>query len=312
MLSSAPFECPPELMALASGGNPIPAAVVDAGGPLAIESARMAQEAGLIDPYLVGDEQVIRALADQAGWDLHDVRVVNALDEAEIAGDATALARDGKVDLLIKGQVHTDTLMRAVLKRDAGLRLRRRVSHVFHMTIPGRAGSLCITDAVVNVAPDVDTRMDIVRNAVGLMHALGKEEPHIAVLSATEQVNAGVPSSVEADEVRRRAEAGQVKGARVYGPLAMDNVLSSDAARIKEITSPVAGDADVVLVPTIEAGNALYKLMVYLMSATAAGVVLGTRIPVVLTSRADPPEARLASVALATIAARRGTTSQET
>ncbi|MGI9333120.1 MAG: bifunctional enoyl-CoA hydratase/phosphate acetyltransferase [Gammaproteobacteria bacterium] len=305
MLSNAPFACPPELMQLAAGGAPIPAAVVDAGGPLAVESTRMAQEAGLIDPYLVGDEAMVRALAERAGWDLHGVRIIDAAGESRIADQATALAREGKVDLLIKGQIHTDTLMRAVLKRDAGLRLRRRISHVFHMTIPGRPGSLCITDAVVNVAPDVDTRMDIVRNAVGLMHALGKDEPHVAVLSATEQVNDGVPSSVEADEVRRRAEAGQVKGARVYGPLAMDNVLSPDAARIKGINSPVAGDADVVLVPNVEAGNALYKLMVYLMSATAAGVVLGTRIPIVLTSRADPPEARLASVAIATVAARR-------
>jgi len=190
--------------------------------------------------------------------------------------------------------------MRAVFNRDTGLRVGRRISHVFHMTIPERTGSLLITDAAVNVSPDVATKLDIIRNAVDVLHALGNTKPKVAILSATEQANESVPSSIAAAEVSRLA-GDQISDALIDGPLAFDNAMSPEAAAIKGIDSPVAGQADMLLVPNIETGNALYKSMVFLMSATAAGIVVGARVPVILTSRADAPEARLASAALAAI-----------
>jgi phosphotransacetylase len=306
MLSSLPYECPPELLDKARQGPPTPTALVGAGGRLALESARQAHEAGLIEPCLVGDADDIVAAARAIGWNIADLRVVPAGDETKSAETAVALARGNEVAALMKGQVHTDALMRAVVNREAGLRGGRRISHVFHMTAPGRPGALCITDAAVNVAPDVAARMDILANAVGLFHALGNPEPKVAVLSATETPIAAMPSSQDAAEIVRRAAQGEVPGALVDGPLALDVAVSPEAAAVKGVDSPVAGQADILLVPNIETGNALFKAMVYFMSATAAGLVLGARVPVTLTSRADPPEARLAATALAAIAAAHG------
>lgn len=306
MLSSLPFECPPELLDKARRGPPTPTALVGAGGRLALESARQAREAGLIEPCLVGDADDIAAAARAIGWNIADLRVVPADGETKAAETAVALARGREVAALMKGQVHTDALMRAVVNREAGLRAGRRISHVFHMTAPGRAGALCITDAAVNVAPNVAARMDILANAVGLFHALGNPEPRVAVLSATETPTAAMPSSQDAAEIVRRAARGEVPGALVDGPLALDVAVSPEAAAVKGVDSPVAGQADILLVPNIETGNALFKAMVYFMSATAAGLVLGARVPITLTSRADPPEARLAATALAAIAAQLG------
>ena len=296
MLSTAKFECPADLLQQARQTLPVRMAVVGATDELSMESARRACEQGLIEPVLVGDEKIILGLAKTIGWDVTDVRIINTGDEAESAAVSTSLAREREVGALMKGHVHTDTLMRAVINAQTGLRTQRRVSHAFYMTVPQRKGSLVITDAAVNVAPGADQLMDILGNAVQMMHALGNAQPRVAVLSATEQPSAAMPSSLVAEEIANRARQ-TVDGAFVEGPMAFDNAVSAEAAAIKGIENPVAGRADVVLVPNIETGNALFKSMVYLLSATAAGVVLGARVPIVLTSRADPPEARLASAA---------------
>ncbi len=303
MLSSLPFECPPELLEKGSAGPPTRTAVAGAGGETALESARMATVAGLIKPVLVGDQAAIERVAHAIGWDLTGIRVVTAQDEQAAAESAVALARDGEVGALMKGQLPTDVLMRAVVKRDTGLRIGGRLSHVFYMTVPDRAGALTITDAAVNVAPDVETRLHITRNAVGLLHALGTTAPRVAILSATEHANKSMPSSLEAAEIAQRAMAGEVQDAIVEGPFALDLAISPKAAAVKGVESHVAGQADILVVPNIETGNALFKAMVYFLSATAAGLVLGAKVPIVLTSRADPPEARLAAAALAAIVA---------
>ena len=303
MLSRSPFVCPPNLLCSARSGRPVPTALVGAAGRLALESARHAVDASLIDPTLVGERNVIKAMASAIGWNIADVRIVDTGDEATAAEAAVALARGGEVAALMKGHIHTDVLMRAVFNRKLGLRTGRRISHAFHMSRPERDGAIVITDAAVNVAPDVGGRIDIANNAVGLLHALGESEPKVAVLSATELPLHTMPTSLEATEIVRRAAQGEIADAVVDGPLALDSAISPEAAEIKNIDSPVAGCADILLVPNIETGNALFKAMVYYMSATAAGLVLGAKVPITLTSRADPPEARLAATALAAIIA---------
>lgn len=304
MLSPLPFASPGHVIEKATAATPTPTAVAGAGGRLALESARRATEAGLIEPCLVGDPEAITAAASGIGWDLAPYRCVSAEDETKAAEAAVALARGNEVAALMKGQVHTDTLMRAVVDRENGLRAGRRMSHIFYMTAPDRQGALTITDAAVNVAPDAAVKLDIINNAVDLLHALGTPEPKIAVLSATDTPIAAMPSSLEAAEVVRRAVQGAVTGAVVDGPFALDLAISPEAATVKGVDSPVAGQADILLVPNIETGNALYKAMVYFMSATAAGLVMGAKVPIILTSRADPPEARLTAAALAAIVAR--------
>jgi phosphate acetyltransferase len=303
MLSTEPFEVPQYLVELAGNLPDIAVAVAGADHPLAIESARRAAETGAIHPVLIGDADSIRSLAKKAGWNLGDTRVIHEDDEGKKADVAAALARNREVAVIMKGHVHTDALMRAVLRRDAGLRTDRRTSHVFHMTVPGRDGVLHVTDAVVNIQPDSGEMLDIINNAVELAHALGSEAPHVALLSGAEVVNPSMPSSVQAAEVAARAADGEVQGAVVDGPFGLDNAISLEAAQLKGIDSPVAGNADILVVPNIEAGNILFKQMVYFMSATAAGVVMGTKVPIVLTSRADPPEARLAATFIAAIVA---------
>lgn len=301
MLSKIPFEFPPYLTKRAAGLSPLPMAVAGAGHPLVMDSARRATEGGFVEPVLVGDADGINEIARQIGWDISGIRLVPADGERQAAEIAASLARGGEVAALMKGHVHTDTLMRAILTRNAGLRTDRRVSHIFHMTVPGRDRVIHITDAAVNVQPGVAEKLDIVLNAVDLAQNLGMETPKVAMLSGAETVNPAMPSSVEADEVVRLANSGAVKGAIVDGPFGFDNAVSPEAARIKGVDSPVAGQADILVVPNLEAGNFLFKQMVYFMSATAAGIVLGAKVPVVLTSRADPPEARLAAAAIASI-----------
>jgi phosphotransacetylase len=276
-------------------------AVVNAGTRLTMESARDASAHALITPVFVGDVSAIETAATAIGWDIRDFEIVEAVDEEEAARRGVSLARDKQVAALMKGHVHTDVLMRAIVDRTNGIRLRRRPSHVFCMTVPGTARPLFITDAVINIAPGVRQKIDIGTNATLLLHALGIPEPKIAVLSATELARSELPSSVEAAAVAERAANGAIPGAIVDGPLSLDIAVSPQAAKIKGVNSPVAGHADVLLVPNIEAGNLLFKQMVYFMSATAAGLVVGATVPVTLTSRADPPEARLASAALASI-----------
>lgn len=279
----------------------MPMAVAGAGHPLVMDSARRATVGGFIEPVLVGEADSINEIARQIGWDISGIRLAPADGERQAAEIAASLARGGEVAALMKGHVHTDTLMRAILTRSAGLRTDRRVSHIFHMTLPGRDRVIHITDAAVNVQPGVAEKLDIVLNAVELAQNLGMETPKVAMLSGAETVNPAMPSSVEADEVVRLANNGAVKGAIVDGPFGFDNAVSPEAALIKGVDSPVAGQADILVVPNLESGNFLFKQMVYFMSATAAGIVMGAKVPVVLTSRADPPEARLAAAAIASI-----------
>lgn len=301
MLSTIPRECPAFLLERAKALPRVVTAVVNPVNLLSLSSAKRACDEGLIEPVLVGDATRIRGLAEELDWDLHDLRLLPAGDEAQSAEIACALAGAGEAAALMKGHLHTDTLLRAVLKREAGLRTASRLSHVFHMTLPGSNKALSITDAVINVQPSVIDKIHIARNAIELMHALGYERPHMAVLSGSEEVTRSMPSSQDAAELVKLAAIGVLPGACVEGPLAFDNAVSLEAAQIKGIGGQVAGNADILLVPNLEAGNFLFKQMVYFMSATAAGLVLGARVPIVLTSRADPLEARLASCALASI-----------
>ncbi len=300
MLSTTPIECPKGLLDKAKQFERTPTAVVNAGKSLPLRSCQMATEEGLIEPVLVGDKKQIEAAARKIEWDISAYRIVHTEGEVASAEAAVSLARNDEVSSLMKGDVHTDQLLRAVLHKELGLRTESRLSHVFHMTLPGSDQALCITDAVINVKPDVTTKLHIARNAVSLMHAIGNSRPKIAVLSATEVVSASMPSSVEADEVASIANT-EIDGADVEGPLAFDNAVSPAAAELKGVSGEVAGRADVLLVPNIETGNALFKQMVYFMSAAAAGVVLGAKVPIILTSRADPAAARLAGTALASL-----------
>lgn len=303
MLSDAPYEVPPYLLERTKGLPRCPMAVAGADNAVPLESARQAAEAGIITPVLLGDAGIIRSLSDDMGWDIAGLEVVNLTDEDALTGAAVSLAASGAVKGIMKGHVHTDALMRAVVHRGSGLRTARRISHVFHMTLPGRDKVLLITDGAVNVAPTVDTRMDIIRNAVDMAHALGNPQPRVAVLSGSEVVNPSMPSSVEGAEIVERAAKGEIDGCIIDGPFAFDLAVSPEAAKIKGIDSPVAGRADIVVVPNIEMGNGLFKMMVHFMSGLAAGVVMGAGVPIVLTSRADPPEARFAATLIAAILA---------
>lgn len=306
MLSQRPFECPAALLAQAQALPPIATAIANAGAALPMESARMACEAEIIEPLLVGDTNAIAAEAERMGWNISGLRIVPAANESEAADTAAALCRDDEARVLMKGHLHTDAFMLGMLKRDSGLRTGRRLTHVFHMTVPDDDAVLLITDAAVNVAPDVSTRIQAAKSAVDLAHALGIDHPKVAILSATEEVTPKMPSSLEAAEIADRARQ-ELHGAEIHGPLAFDLAVSPEAAAVKGIDDPVAGNADILLVPNIETGNALFKMMVYFMSACAAGIVLGAKVPAILTSRADPPEARLASAAIASILANRST-----
>ena len=303
MLSDAPFEVPPYLLEQTKHLSRCPMAVAGADNAVPLESARQAAEAGIITPVLLGDAGIIHSLSDGIGWDIAGLEIVNLTDEDAVTGAAVSLAASGAVKGIMKGHVHTDALMRAVVHRDSGLHTGRRISHVFHMTIPGRDKVLMITDGAVNVAPTVDTRIDIIRNAVDMAHALGNPQPRVAVLSGAEVVNPSMPSSVEGAEIVARARKGEIDGCIIDGPFAFDLAVSPEAAKIKGIDSPVAGRADIIVVPNIEMGNGLFKMMVYFMSGLAAGVVMGAGVPIVLTSRADPPEARFAATLIAAILA---------
>ncbi|MGI9382577.1 MAG: bifunctional enoyl-CoA hydratase/phosphate acetyltransferase [Methyloligellaceae bacterium] len=300
MLSTVPVERPRRLLEAVDGLPALRTAVVNATSGLVLESARDAADANIIEPVMFGDADEIRRLADEIGWDIGGLRIVDAAGEHEAAALAAAAAGAGDVDALMKGHVHTDVFMSAALKREAGLRMGHRLSHVFHMTVPGHDEPLLITDGALNTHPDVETKKAIVTNGVDLAHALEIEVPHVALLSATEEPSEHLPSSLHAAELADWAKTN-VGRAEVHGPLAFDLTVSAEAARIKGIDHPVAGNADIIVVPDIVSGNALFKMMVYFRSACAAGVVLGAKVPILLTSRADPPEARLASAAIAAV-----------
>lgn len=302
MLSRKPFVCPPSLLARVAGRPPVRTAVAAAAAPLPMASARTAMEYGLLDPVLVGDRVTIERLAREIGWDLSGVAIEDIEGEDAAADRAAQIVGSGEAAILMKGHVHTDVFIRAVLRRANGLRGDNRLTHNFHMTVPDSEAELIISDAAVNVHPDLETKKHIIRNAAALARSLGRETPRIALLSGTEEASESMPSSVEAAALTRWAER-ELERALVYGPLAFDNAVSPEAAAIKGIDHPVAGNADILIVPNIETGNALFKMMVYFMSACAAGLLSGTRAPIILTSRADPPEARLAAAAIAAIQA---------
>lgn len=270
---------------------------------VAVECAVEAAKLRLITPILVGPEQRIREAAAKAGVDIGAYEIVDAAHSHDSAEKAVALVREGRAEALMKGSLHTDELMAAVVARDKGLRTARRISHCFIMDVPHHPDALIITDAAVNIAPDLAGKVDIVQNAIDLAHAMGVSDVRVAILSAMETVNANVPSTLEAAALCKMAERGQITGAVLDGPLALDNAISPEAAAIKGIASPVAGRANVLVVPDLEAGNMLAKSLSFLGGADAAGIVLGARVPIILTSRADAPLARLASCAVAVFAA---------
>ena len=275
-------------------------AIVNAGTPLVMESAKLATEARILEPVLFGERGEIEEAAAALNWDISGVEIVDADDEAVAATEAAFAAGSGDVAALMKGHVHTNTLMRAVLNKSAGLRTGRRLAHVFAMYLPDRAGPLLISDAALNVAPDEETHQAIILNCIDVAQALGISRPKVAVLSATEEPSEAVPSSMHAARLSEWAQ-GEVKNADVFGPLALDLAVSPQSAQIKGISNPVAGHADVIVVPEIVAGNALFKALVNFADACAAGLVTGAKVPVLLTSRADPPAARLASAALTAV-----------
>ncbi len=285
---------------LAGASAPVPVAIVNAASPIALESAFLAHRQGLAFPVLVGDAAALGSMAAQYDWMPGDYEIIQAEGEEAAARTAVDLARRGEVAALMKGQIHTDIFMKAVVDRKSGLRTDKRLSHVFHMTIPGSERALLVTDAAVNIAPDLETKKAIVSNAITLAHALGMALPRVALVSATEEQTPRLPSSMDAAALSEWATS-EIADALVHGPLAFDNAVSPQAAAIKGITHPVAGNADIIVVPNIEAGNILFKELVYCSSACAAGVVLGASVPVILTSRADPPASRLASLAIASI-----------
>jgi phosphate acetyltransferase len=266
----------------------------------AIEAARL----HLVEPIFVGPAERIRRVAAQHEIDLSGLRIVGALHSHDSAAKAVELARNGEAEALMKGSLHTDELMGAVVARDGGIRTSRRISHCFVMDVPGHRDALIITDAAVNIAPTLEDKIDIVQNAIDLATALKAPEVRVAILSAIETVNPKIPSSLEAAALSKMAERGQITGATVDGPLALDNAISEEAAATKQIISPVAGRANVLVVPDLEAGNMLAKALSFLAGADSAGIVLGARVPIILTSRADSLTARLASCAVATLIAK--------
>ena len=291
------------LIARARAMGAIPTAVVYPCSRDALAGALQAHAAGLIMPVLVGPRAQIAAIAAAEKLDLGACRIEDVAEPVAATRRAAAMVAEGNAEALMKGSLHTDELMSVIVSRAAGLRTARRISHVFVMDIPDHDRLLLITDAAVNIAPDLKVKADIVRNAIDVAHAIGIAEPRVALLSAVETVNPGIPSTLDAAALREMARRGEITGGIVDGPLAFDNAISAEAARIKGISSPVSGAVDILVVPAFEAGNILYKSLVYLGAALAAGVVLGTRVPVILTSRADSPASRIASAAVACLLA---------
>jgi phosphate acetyltransferase len=281
--------------------EPITVAVCHPCDQVSLEGPVEAFKLGLITPILVGPEAKIRSVAQEFGFDLTGLRIIDTQHSHESAEKAVALCRSGEAEALMKGSLHTDEMMHEVARRDTGLRTGRRISHVFVMDVPTYPKTLLITDAAINIYPTLEDKVDIVQNAIDLGHCLGEAKPKVAILSAVETVYPKINSTIEAAALCKMADRGQITGAELDGPLAFDNAISAEAAKIKKINSPVAGQADILLVPDLEAGNMLAKQLSYLAEADAAGIVLGARVPIVLTSRADSAKARLASCAVAVL-----------
>ncbi len=301
MLSNKEIICPNNLLDLAHKKKGVKVGIVNAGKPLPMISVQDAVNENLIEPIFIGDKQEILKCADDIKWDISEYEIIHEPIENNTAQIAAKLASENKIRIIVKGHIHTDILMKEVLKREYNLLGKTRLSHIWHMTIDKDDKPLIITDGALNVLPNIKTKMHILRNVINFSNRIGIERPKVAVLSATEEVIESVPSSVEAAEITKLAENEKLH-ADVFGPLAFDNSISKKSASIKGIQNAVAGDADVLLVPSVEAGNALVKIMIYFMGACAAGVVIGGRVPVVITSRSDEASSRLASIAAAVVA----------
>ena len=300
MLSNKEIICPNNLINVAKKTGTVAAAIVNAGEIFPMESVHKAVQHNLIIPTFIGDENEIKKYADKLKWDISKYKIINEKNENNTALIAAKLASEDKVKIIVKGHIHTDVLIKAVLKRDLNLIGKKRLSHVWHMTLDKNDKPFIITDGVVNVLPKLEVKMHILRNAVDFANKIGISRPKVAVLSATEEILESVPSSIEADKITKRAKEENIN-ADVFGPLAFDNSVSKKSAAIKKIKNDVSGNTDILLVPNVEAGNALVKMMIYFMGACAAGVVLGGKSPVVITSRSDEAEARLASIAAAVV-----------
>jgi phosphate acetyltransferase len=282
---------------------PITTAVCHPCDVVSLESAIEAAKLGLMKPILVGPTARVRDTAGKASLDISAFELVDSAHSHDSAAKAVELVRAGRAEALMKGSLHTDELMGAAVSRTAGIRTARRISHCFVMDVPRHPDAMIISDAAVNIAPTLEDKVDIVQNAIDLAHALGAREVRVAILSAMETVNPKVASTIEAAALCKMADRGQITGAVLDGPLALDNAISPAAATIKHIVSPVAGRANVLIVPDLEAGNMLAKSLSFLAGADAAGIVLGTRVPIILTSRADSLLTRLASCAVAVLVA---------
>ena len=301
MLSNKEIVCPNNLLDVAHKKKGVKAAVVNAGMPLPMLSVQDAVKENLIEPIFIGDKKEIQKCAEDLKWDISQYEIIDEPVENNTAPIAAKLASEDKVKIIVKGHIHTDILMKEVLKREYNLMGKTRLSHIWHMTIEKDDGPLIITDGALNVLPNIKTKMHILKNVVNFSNRIGISRPKVGILSATEEVIDSVPSSLEAAELTKLAEKENLN-ADVFGPLAFDNSISKKSAGIKGIKNIVAGEADVLLVPNVEAGNALVKMMIYFMGACAAGVVIGGKVPVVITSRSDDAPARLASIAAAVVA----------
>ncbi len=288
-----------DLIAKVQAADPISVAVAHPCSRNALEGAIDAARADIIEPVLIGPQDRIQRLADELEIDIAPYELVNTRHSHNSAAEAVALCRGGRSEALMKGSLHTDEFMSAVVKKETGLRTAARISHVFILDIPTYPRPLFLSDAAINIYPDLEDKIHIVNNAVGLAHDLGITTPKVAILSAVETINPKIPSTLEAASLCKMADRGQIKGAILDGPLAFDNAISKEAATIKGIQSEVAGQADIFIVPDLEAGNMLAKQLTYLIDADAAGIVAGARVPIILTSRADSPRGRLTSCAVA-------------
>ena len=289
------------LIEACKGREPIACAVVHPCDEVSLMGAIDAARAGLISPILIGPQKKIRAVAEQQAIDLSPYRIVDVEHSHAAAAKGVELVRAGEAEALMKGSLHSDELLGAVIHPTTGLRTERRITHCFVMDVPTYPKPLIISDGAVNIAPDLKTKRDICQNAIDLALVLGISEPKVAILSAVEVVNPAIPSTIDAAALCKMADRGQITGGLLDGPLAFDNAISIEAARTKKIVSPVAGQADILVVPDLESGNMLAKQLTFLARAEAAGIVLGAKVPIILTSRADSVRARMASCAIAVL-----------
>jgi phosphotransacetylase len=301
MLSNKEIVTPNNLLDVVQKKKKVKAGIVNAGNLLSMISVQDAINENLIEPIFIGDEKKILNYAKELKWDISNYEIINESIENKTAPIAAKLASENKIKIIVKGHIHTDILMKEILKREYNLMGKTRLSHIWHMTISKYDNPLIITDGALNVSPNVKTKMHILKNVINFSNRIGIKKPKIAVLSATEEILNSVQSSLDAKEITELAKKENLN-ADVFGPLAFDNSVSKKSAAIKGIKNVVAGKADVLLVPNVETGNSLVKMMIYFMGACAAGVVVGGKVPIVITSRSDEAKARLASIAAAVVA----------